>query len=232
MKTKKSVAILMRKHAYAGREFARCLSENGVDFDVVSYGTYPVTSTIEEERCAGQWNPPLIEDVCEDENIFHFEDISAEPLQDHLADSTYDIGIQGGNGIIKPEIFESFGKGLLNFHPGDLPKYRGSSAPEYQILDGHGVFCTCHLVDEGLDSGDIIQKTRLNVDMDSYHSMRSSIYPEMAKFVSYTISKIKNDEELIKNADEQNTDDFQPREYIGDEKISHMINEWNTIVYE
>ena len=86
-----------------------------------------------------------------------------------------------------------FSLGLLNFHPGDLPKYRGSSAPEWQIIEGKEIIATCHLIDEGIDTGDIIRKKKLNLNYSDYFNMRADIYPQMSLFLVEVIFQIIND---------------------------------------
>ena len=120
---------------------------------------------------------------------------------------------------MKTEIIQSFSLGILNFHPGDLPGYRGCSAPEWQIYEGNEVICTCHLIDEGIDTGGVISKKSLNVDLQSYNSFRASIYPEIAIFVAEVLTKIKKDQSIIRNAVKQSEDAAKYRQYIGQEKI-------------
>ena len=62
----------------------------------------------------------------------------------------YDLGIQGGTSIINKEVFDKYKLGILNFHPGLLPQYRGCSAPEWQIYENKNVLASCHIIDEGI----------------------------------------------------------------------------------
>jgi methionyl-tRNA formyltransferase len=60
-------------------------------------------------------------------------------------------------------------KGAVNLHPSLLPKYRGRAAINWAILNGERELgLTAHFVDEGMDSGDIIEQIRfeLNEDQD------------------------------------------------------------------
>ena len=93
------------------------------------------------------------------------------------------MGIQGGPGIIKPVLIDLFSDEILNVHPGDLPSFRGCSAPEWQLYKKKNVICTVHLIDEGIDSGRIVSKKKLDVDKYSYKAFRASLYPMTALFV-------------------------------------------------
>lgn len=68
----------------------------------------------------------------------------------------------------------------MNFHPRDLFKYRGCCALEWQNFRRESNLCTCHLIDEGVDTGSVYRKTVLKVSRDNYFKMRSEIYPTIA----------------------------------------------------
>ena len=55
--------------------------------------------------------------------------------------------------------------GVINLHPGDLPRYAGLFAPFHQLLDGQSrLGCTLHWVDEGIDTGPVIARRCINVE--------------------------------------------------------------------
>ena len=119
-----------------------------------------------------------------------FDSLKSLDLLKYLSNNKYDLAIQGGTGIISDSLIQKFSKGILNFHPGDLPKYRGCSAPEWQLLENKPIISTCHFIDKGIDTGPILKKKKLNVEYASYNLFRSSIYPETAKFVKEIVSEI------------------------------------------
>jgi len=58
--------------------------------------------------------------------------------------------------LFPPEVIKH--KKCFNFHPGSLPEYRGSGAFSWAIINNEtkcGI--TLHLIDEGIDTGDIIE---------------------------------------------------------------------------
>jgi folate-dependent phosphoribosylglycinamide formyltransferase PurN len=67
-----------------------------------------------------------------------------------------DLGIHAGAGILRKAILEVPRLGTLNAHMGILPRYRGMNVAEWSRLNGDSVGCTVHLIDEGIDTGDII----------------------------------------------------------------------------
>lgn len=50
--------------------------------------------------------------------------------------------------------------GVVNVHPGVLPKYRGCTAVEWSIFNGDDVGNTAHFMDQGYDTGPIIHAER------------------------------------------------------------------------
>ena len=64
-----------------------------------------------------------------------------------------------GGGILKNEILK-LGVKFVHLHPGLVPKYRGSTCFYYSIINEGSAGVTAFIMDEGLDTGDIIyQKT-------------------------------------------------------------------------
>jgi methionyl-tRNA formyltransferase len=72
-------------------------------------------------------------------------------------------------GLIPPEILEQFPYGVLNGHPGDLPRFRGNAAPNWAIVSGEQqVVATVHRMDTGLDTGPILVQRAFALDDSTY----------------------------------------------------------------
>src|SRR5438128_5212353 len=56
------------------------------------------------------------------------------------------------------------GLGTLNAHMGILPHYRGMNVTEWARFNGDPVGCTVHLIDPGIDTGDILCVRAVNVN--------------------------------------------------------------------
>jgi methionyl-tRNA formyltransferase len=55
--------------------------------------------------------------------------------------------------------------GCLNFHPAPLPDFRGLGGYNVAILEGRGEWgVSCHFVDEGIDTGDVVEVERFPID--------------------------------------------------------------------
>ncbi len=69
--------------------------------------------------------------------------------------------------------------GAVNLHPSLLPKYRGRAPINWAILNGESELgLTAHFVDEGMDTGDIIEQERflLTEEQDVGDALRA-LYP-------------------------------------------------------
>ncbi len=74
-----------------------------------------------------------------------------------------DIIILGGSRIIRSNIINIPRIGILNAHPGLLPKYRGVDVIPWAIYHGDPIGVTIHFIDEGLDSGGIVAQKIINI---------------------------------------------------------------------
>ena len=215
------IALVMNDNSYCGREYLSALRESGIKVDTIVIGRHPEVNESEEYRCGGLWTPPPQIALLKEEDVNRFSSLNDNKLKTFLNIRKYDIGIQGGTGIIRYDIFGSFRLGMLNFHPGDLPLYRGCSAPEWQLYEGNPVICTCHLIDEGIDSGAIVRKRKIfQMGEGSYHEMRSLIYPRAAQFMVDVLKNI-NESDMI-NATKQHEEEACYRKYIGEAKIAEL----------
>jgi len=67
-----------------------------------------------------------------------------------------DLFVTAGFGIVRPAMLALPRLGTLNVHMGLLPPMRGMNVAEWSAFTGVPVGCTVHVVDPGVDTGDII----------------------------------------------------------------------------
>ena len=84
------------------------------------------------------------------------------------------------SGVIADEIINLFSLGILNAHGGDLPRYRGNACQAWAIINGEKEIGLCihKMIGGELDSGDIISKSFLPINIDTRIGM---IYDWMEK---------------------------------------------------
>ena len=90
---------------------------------------------------------------------FDFIDINHPDLINFINKNREEYYIFTGGGILKNEILNA-GVKFVHLHPGLAPKYKGSTCFYYSIINEGSAGVTAFIMDEGLDTGDIIyQKT-------------------------------------------------------------------------
>lgn len=67
-----------------------------------------------------------------------------------------DLLVHAGAGILRRALLAIPRLGTLNAHMGILPRYRGMNVAEWARLEGNPVGCTVHLVNAGIDTGEIV----------------------------------------------------------------------------
>jgi len=121
-------------------------------------------------------------------------------------------------------ILESVKYGVVNIHPGILPRYRGCSAVEWAIYNDEKVGNTAHFMTEGYDEGPIIKSEwyefPINID---YKSIRIKVYERGCILAGKVLrlimeSKIKPND--IKPQDENNASYWDP---IPDDKFNKVL---------
>ncbi len=90
---------------------------------------------------------------------FDFVDINNTKLVNYLKKSQNLFYIFTGGGILKKEILRS-GPKFIHLHPGLVQKYKGSTCFYYSILNENNSGVTAFVMNEGLDTGDIIYQKK------------------------------------------------------------------------
>ena len=99
-------------------------------------------------------------------------------IHDMLIDSNIELVVLSGYMRILTSTFVSKWKGrLINIHPSLLPKYPGAHAHRDALADGAKITgCTVHLVDEGVDTGEIIAQEEVEIlDGDTIEKLQERV---------------------------------------------------------
>ncbi len=105
-----------------------------------------------------------------------------------------DIGVSlSFNQIIKPGLLNIFPNGMINIHAGKLPKYRGRNVLNWALINGENeIGVTCHFIDEGIDSGDmILQRTFPVKSTDDYGSVLEKAYEMCSEVLTESLDLIE-----------------------------------------
>ena len=101
-------------------------------------------------------------DFCVGSNINEFRDIIKINKADIAVSMNY-------TGIIPQSIIDLFNHGILNIHPGDLPRYRGNACLAWAIINAEKKcgLCVHKMIGDELDSGNIITREYLNLNLNT-----------------------------------------------------------------
>jgi folate-dependent phosphoribosylglycinamide formyltransferase PurN len=80
-----------------------------------------------------------------------------------LREHKIDLLVYAGAGILKQLLVEAAPLGVLNAHMGLLPSYRGMNVAEWATWNRDPVGCSVHLIDSGIDTGDILVVREVDV---------------------------------------------------------------------
>lgn len=134
-----------------------------------------------EERTKGVFSNSNIYNYEAEQIPFHFvknhNDATTQELIENLGVSV--LLNAGTPRKLSTNIINLVKHGIINIHPGILPKYRGCSAVEWAILNDDMIGNTAHFMSENYDQGPIIQIERyiFSSGMD-YVSIREKVYRE------------------------------------------------------
>jgi len=104
-----------------------------------------------------------------------------------------DVGISvNWHTIITEQFINSFPKGIINAHIGDLPRYRGNACPNWAILNGEDhVGITLHKMTADLDAGPIVIKEiyplKQHTEISDVYNYAELVIP---KLFIYTLTRL------------------------------------------
>ncbi|MEM7235649.1 MAG: formyltransferase family protein, partial [Planctomycetota bacterium] len=91
-----------------------------------------------------------------------------------IEEARADLVAYGGGGILKGKFIDAARGLVLNAHSGPLPEIRGMNACEWSLLLGPSVAVTIHGIDRGIDTGPILERIPISVDVrDTIDALRS-----------------------------------------------------------
>jgi methionyl-tRNA formyltransferase len=105
--------------------------------------------------------------------------------------------------ILKEEIIESV-RGVINCHPGILPKYRGCTVVEWSIFNDDPVGATAHFMVRGIDEGPIIMAEVMPIeDGATYREIRTKMNGFQAQMLVKAVQKVTAEQMDLKSSPAQ-----------------------------
>ena len=137
--------------------------------------------------------------------------------------SNFDFVISFGyRHIIKPDVIKKCGGKLINLHISLLPYNRGSHPNFWSFYDNTPSGVTIHLIDKGIDTGDILLQKEIHFDTNT--ETFSSTYKKLTSQI---------EDLFIKNLDRILNCEIIPKKQVGSgtyhkKSDFHGIKSWNT----
>jgi phenylacetate-CoA ligase len=125
--------------------------------------------------------------------VLRSRDVNSKRTEAILKDIHPDVAIQAGVGIIRKRILCIPTFGIINAHMALLPKYRGMNVLEWSLLCKDPVGVTAHLIDEGIDTGDILLEEKIILDKgDTIDALRAKAERLSVELLAESVCKIKD----------------------------------------
>jgi methionyl-tRNA formyltransferase len=108
-----------------------------------------------------------------------------------------DLGLSiAFNQILRPPVLATTRLGFVNFHAGKLPHFRGRNIINWAIINGESeIGMTAHLIDEGIDTGDILLQRTLPIGWtDTYGDLLGRVVARFPEFVIQAVRMIGSNE--------------------------------------
>lgn len=135
-----------------------------------------------------------------------------------------DLGISVSyDQIFKKETIALHKKGIINFHAGELPDFKGRNVLNWAIINGLNKFgITVHYIDEDIDTGNIISQKLISIkENDNYNDLLLKAYEECPKLVIKSLDLIlKNKVKQIKQKNIKQYPIYCSKRREGDEFIN------------
>ena len=94
--------------------------------------------------------------------LWNRSNIQLEEISKSLETPSYGVSALFGH-ILPQNLIGKFTGGILNLHPSLLPIGRGSNPISWSIIDKQPQGITLHLIDQKLDTGDVIFQKKLKL---------------------------------------------------------------------
>jgi methionyl-tRNA formyltransferase len=96
-------------------------------------------------------------------NYIVVDNINSQKSINTLIKNKPDAVIYSGGGILRKSFLNAARYKVINMHSGPLPEIRGMNSMEWAILLGYRTDITIHMIDEGIDTGEIISSNSISL---------------------------------------------------------------------
>lgn len=161
---------------------------------------------------------------CEEHGIpcRYFNNINDEEVVEYLQSLELDyLFIIGLSQLARKDVINIARKGNIGFHPTRLPEGRGRAAVAWILLGKAPAAATFFLIDEGMDSGDILGQRTITVDQNTYAD-------DLIRKIQDEIGRVLDDflPELNAGTLQMKPQDHTKATYLGKRKPKDGLIKW------
>ena len=156
-------------------------------------------------------------------NTLFVDSVNAQKCKDYLMEAKPDIVVVNGTRIISREILECTDAVFINMHAGITPKYRGSHGAYWALCNGDAAYAgvTVHLVDPGIDTGNIIYQATITItEKDNF-----ATYPLLQTAAGLPL-EIQAIRDIMSHSLQTHTNDMPSKLYYNPTAFQYI---WNRI---
>jgi len=132
-----------------------------------------------------------------DQNLIKTTQVNHPDIIQRLSDLTPDVFIVAGFPMIfKKPLLSVPKRGVFNLHGGPLPKYRGGSPLNWQIINGETeIGVSVISMDAGIDTGDILAQDFFELTVfDDIHTVHQKANTCFSKLILDVLTKMDNNQ--------------------------------------
>ncbi|MCU1337777.1 MAG: polysaccharide deacetylase [Bryobacterales bacterium] len=125
--------------------------------------------------------------------IFEVGNLNGPTATERLRSLRADLGVVLGTRVLKRRVFEIPRLGCVNLHKGRVPEYRGMPPGFWELYDGaSSAGVTVHLVDDGLDTGDVLGASDIPIHhKETPESLSAKLNLEGSQLLAEVVSQIQ-----------------------------------------
>jgi methionyl-tRNA formyltransferase len=147
---------------------------------------------VHQERTADRLPPIPLEEFEAQHIPFFVADHSSKATAGLVRALSLDLLVNAGTPrILGPEMLDAPSVGVVNCHPGLLPRFRGCTCVEWAIYLDEQVGNTVHFMNERIDEGPIVlQEDLVFTPRDTYVDVRVKAYEHGHRLLARGVTKI------------------------------------------
>lgn len=166
-----------------------------------------VTGTDKRRGRGGKTTPSPVKKAAIKANVpvLETDEVSSERFCEQVKALQPDLLVVVAFRILPPPVLKTPKIGSLNLHASLLPKYRGAAPIHHALINGESeTGCTVFLLDEGMDTGLILNQASVKIDtLDTMGDLHDRLKDIGADLVLKTVNEISCRKHTPKEQDDQ-----------------------------